>query len=97
MKHTARKLGLIGIGMTATAIGFIGIVVPVLPGILFFAIAAVCFVGASDRLRRNLRSKRHFRPYFEQYEAAHGLSEWQRIKLAGWLSVSAITAYVRRR
>ncbi len=97
MKQTARKLGLIGVGMAATVLGFIGIVVPVLPGIVFFAIAAVCFVGASERLRRKLRSKRHFRPYFERFDAAQGLSEWQRIKLAGLLSVSALTAYVRRR
>ena len=90
MKATARRIVLLAIGAVATDLGLVGILIPILPGFLFFAVAALCFVGASDSLQRRLRRSPRFRPYFERYDRAEGLSEFERVKLAAWLSVSPL-------
>ena len=97
MKQAARKIGFITVGCCALVIGVIGLLVPIIPGVLFLAVAAVAFVGASSRLQRQLRRSRRFRPYFERYDAAHGLTEFERFKLAGWLSMSALGSWFRGR
>ncbi len=97
MRQTAKRAAYLTAGLIASALGFVGLVLPFMPGFLFFAVAAVCFLGASESLRRRMRSNRRFRPYFERYEGAHeGLTEFERMKLAGWLSFSAVTSYFSR-
>ena len=97
MNSTFSRLLLLVAGAVFTVLGFVGIVIPILPGILFFAIAAACFVAASPALKKRLRAQRHFRGYFERYEATEGLSTWDRSKLAVLLSVDAGSKWVQRR
>lgn len=51
---------LFSVGVLATLLGLIGIVVPLLPTVPFILLAAWCFVKSSERTYRLLRSQKHF-------------------------------------
>jgi uncharacterized membrane protein YbaN (DUF454 family) len=78
-------------------IGVIGLLVPVIPGILFLLLAAVCVSLASDRVHDKFSSNRHYRQWRSRWDASEGLSTVNRAKLAFWLTVDATVGATRRR
>ncbi len=52
-----RKLLLISVGLGLLLLGLVGLVLPVLPGVLLLAAAAGCFSLASRRFRAGLESR----------------------------------------
>ena len=77
-------------------IGVIGLLVPVIPGILFLLLAAVCVSLASDRVHDKFSSNRHYRQWRSRWDASEGLSTVNRAKLAFWLTVDATVGATRR-
>lgn len=78
-------------------IGMVGLLVPVIPGILFLLLAAVCVSLASDRVHEKFSSNRHYRRWRRRWDASHGLSTVNRAKLAFWLTVDATVGASRQR
>lgn len=60
-KRLLRAIYLV-IGLFFTAIGFVGVVLPVVPTVPFLILAAAFFARSSDRLDAWLMSHRHFGP-----------------------------------
>lgn len=89
-----RKLLLLGAGLGLLVLGLIGLLVPVLPGVLLLAAAAGCFSLASRRFRVRLehRLQRHprYRLALRQWRAARGLSFGQRLRLGFWLTLGSL-------
>lgn len=77
-------------------LGLIGLVIPVLPGVLFLLLAAVCVSGASPRIARKFQSNRHWRRYQRHWQHSEGMSLFQRSRLALWLSARALVDSVQR-
>lgn len=60
-------------GLTAVAIGGLGIVVPGLPSTVFFIIAAWCFSRSSPRLEAWVLGLPRIGPTVRRYRAGHGM------------------------
>lgn len=79
------------------AIGVVGLLIPVIPGILFLLLAAGCVSLASDRVHQKFSSHRGYRRWRERWDAGAGLSPFNRTKLAFWLTIDSAFAATRRR
>ncbi len=56
------------LGLVCTALGFIGVVLPLLPTTPFLLLAAYGFARSSPSLHARLRNSRSFGPYLRQWE-----------------------------
>jgi len=70
-------------------LGLIGLVIPVLPGVLFLVGAAVCVSCASPRAHRTFSRSAAYRHWRRRWDAGAGLGTFDRARLAFWLSVEA--------
>jgi uncharacterized membrane protein YbaN (DUF454 family) len=73
MSDRIKKQLLIVAGTISTAIGIIGIVVPILPTTPFLLLAAACYVRSSERFYRWLLNNRLFGTYIGDYLAGRGM------------------------
>ena len=71
-KKFSRPL-LIAAGTTSTAIGIVGIFVPVLPTTPFLLLAAACYMRSSERFYRWLVHNRFFGAYIRNYIEGKGI------------------------
>jgi len=95
-----RKLLLLVAGLALAVLGLIGLVLPVLPGLLFLAAAAFCLSLASQRLRHridgHLAGNRRLQRARRRWEAGRSLPVWQRLRLGFWLTLAALLPASRR-
>lgn len=75
----------------ALFIGAMGLIMPIIPGILFVGLAVVLFANASQRVRRRLHASPRVRPYLARWENSTALPVSDRIRLAGLLLYAAAT------
>ncbi len=68
-----KKRLLIVAGTLSTAIGIIGIIVPILPTTPFLLLAAACYLRSSERFYRRLLNNRLFGTYIGDYLAGRGM------------------------
>ena len=77
-------------------LGLIGLVIPVIPGILFLLLAAVCVSSASPRIAEKFQRNRHWRRYQRHWKHSEGMTLFQRSRLAFWLTARALVERVQR-
>lgn len=86
---------LIVAGTTSTAIGIVGIFVPVLPTTPFLLLAAACYMRSSERFYRWLVHNRVFGAYIRNYIEGRGIPA--RVKAITisllWLSIGLSAAF----
>ncbi len=75
----------------ALFIGALGLILPIIPGILFVGLAVVLFANASLWFRRRLHASSRTQPYFSRWENSIALPITDRIRLAGLLLYAATT------
>ncbi len=85
-----RKLIGIAIGGSLLLLGLIGLIIPVLPGVLFILLAALVFAAVSPRLRRRLSRNPRFRRLFKRMDHSDNLPFGARCKLAFWATLEAL-------
>lgn len=95
-----RKVLMVVAGLALTVLGILGLVLPVLPGVLFLVAAAACFSLASRRFRTTLEHRLHRHPRYRRvlrrWQSSRGLPAWQRIRLAFWLTLASLVPQQRR-
>ncbi|MGN5882927.1 MULTISPECIES: YbaN family protein [Staphylococcus] len=72
---------LIAIGLIAAIVGFIGIVVPLLPTTPFLLLAAVCFSRSSERFNRWLVNTKIYGEYVESFKRDRGFTLKKKFKI----------------
>ena len=82
---------LVSIGVLCIGLGLLGLVVPIIPGVIFLALAVVIFAGLSPRLRARLTANPRFRRLFARIDAGAHLHPFDRIKLTRWACLEAVT------
>jgi uncharacterized membrane protein YbaN (DUF454 family) len=55
-------------GGVCTGLGFVGLAIPLMPGFVFFALAALCFSSASPTLHRKLSKVPHIDQFLRSVE-----------------------------
>ena len=83
-------------GVVLTVLGLIGLLIPVIPGLLFLLLAAFCFSAGAPGLRRKLRNSRYLNRFSRHWEATEGLTLVERVRLRLWLVAEAIVRPIRR-
>jgi len=73
MSYKLRKQLLIVAGTISTAIGILGIFVPILPTTPFLLLAAACYIRSSERFYRWLINNRLFGTYIRSYLEGRGM------------------------
>ena len=73
MKEKLIRYGLITAGSISTALGIIGIFVPVLPTTPFLLLAAACYLRSSHRFYNWLMNNRYFGSYIRNYLEGKGM------------------------
>ncbi len=89
-----RKALALAAGLALTLAGLVGLVIPVLPGLVFLAAAAACFSMASRRFRAALeghlaRHPRHRRAV-ERWRRGQRLPIGARLRLGFWLALGSL-------
>ncbi len=81
----ARKLAYLTLGLICVLLGIIGLLVPVIPGILFLAVAIYLGCKASRRVSRYVDGNPQFREQRRRIDGFARLGAADRLKLAGWM------------
>ncbi len=87
----------LSVGTGLVFLGLIGLVVPILPGILFLALAALCFAAVSPKLQRRLERHPTWRGWHRRWRSSNGLPLLHRCRLAFWLTAEATVNTIRSR
>lgn len=83
-------------GILFLALGLLGLLLPVLPGVLFLLVAAVCFASASPALRDSMRKHPRLARLLARLDAGQQLHIGARGKLAFWALLEAANPRSRR-
>ena len=78
----------LGVGMIALALGTAGIVLPLLPTVPFYLLAAFCFAKGSERIHRWFASTKLYQKYVVPFSDGNGMT-WQ-AKLKTMALVTAV-------
>lgn len=93
-----RRVILVVGGFAFTGLWIVGGLLPILPGTLFFLLAAWCFLQGSPRLHRLLTQNRLFGSYFQDYQKGRGIPLLVKVGLILWIWTSTVlsTMFVAR-
>ena len=83
-------------GFLATALGILGIFLPVLPTVPFLLLALACFARSSEQLYNWLRDHAHFGPIIRPYINGQGMTCASKVKAIAlvWASISFSAFYL---
>ena len=87
----ARRYLLLGLGVFFTALGGIGVFLPLIPTTPFLILAVWAFSGSSERLHRWLLYHPRFGPPLQRWRS-HRVVPW-RAKITAWSMMAASLAY----
>jgi uncharacterized membrane protein YbaN (DUF454 family) len=88
--NVSTKLIAAGVIVVCLLLGLAGLILPLIPGLLFLAIAAIVAAKFSPRFAATLRQNATLRSYLDRTEGFVDLPLDQKIKLAGLLFVKAL-------
>lgn len=92
IKRTLITIAAIG----ALFIGLLGLIIPIIPGILFLLVAAILFASVSRRIRARLHASPRAQPYLLRWEATQGLPVLTRTRAAALLLYAGVADTLRR-
>jgi uncharacterized membrane protein YbaN (DUF454 family) len=83
-------------GFLATALGVLGIFLPVLPTVPFLLLALACFARSSERFYNWLLDHAHFGPIIRPYINGEGMTRASKVKAIAllWASISLSAFYL---
>jgi uncharacterized membrane protein YbaN (DUF454 family) len=88
--NVSTKLIAAGVIVVCLLLGFAGLILPLIPGLLFLGVAAIVAAKLSPRFAETLRQNETLRSYLDRTEGFVDLPLDQKIKLAGLLFVKAL-------
>ena len=81
----------LGVGMTALVLGTAGIVLPLLPTVPFYLLAAFCFAKGSERIHRWFAATKLYQKYVVPFNDGNGMT-WQ-AKLKTMVLVTGVMSF----
>ena len=84
---TPRKLGYLALGVLFVMLGVIGLIIPIIPGVLFLMAAVYVVSKASRRVKRFADSDPRIQEVHRRFDGFAGLGALDRTRLAGWMAL----------
>lgn len=88
--NVSTKLIAAGVIVVCLLLGIAGLILPLIPGLLFLGLAAVVAAKVSPRFAEMLRQNETLRGYLDRTEGFGNLPLDQKVKLAGLLILKAL-------
>jgi uncharacterized membrane protein YbaN (DUF454 family) len=88
--NVSTKLIAAGVIVVCLLLGFAGLILPLIPGLLFLGVAAVVAAKLSPRIAATLRQNDTLRGYLDRTDGFESLALGDKIKLAGLLCVKVL-------
>jgi uncharacterized membrane protein YbaN (DUF454 family) len=88
--NVSTKLIAAGVIVVCLLLGVAGLILPLIPGLLFLGLAAIVAARVSPRFAETLRQNETLRGYLDRTEGFGSLPLDQKIKLAGLLILKAL-------
>jgi hypothetical protein len=90
INHRGLRMVLIAVGMCSTALGVIGIFMPLLPTVPLLLLAAACFARSSERFHSWLLEHRHLGPMIRDYLDGRGIPLRAKVSAIGlvWIAIT---------
>ena len=90
INHRGLRMVLIAVGMCSTALGVIGIFMPLLPTVPLLLLAAACFARSSERSHNWLLEHRHLGPMIRDYLDGRGIPLRIKVSAIGlvWIAIT---------
>lgn len=103
-RETLKRRLLLIAGILSTAIGILGIFVPLLPTTPFLLLAAACYIRSSQKMYNWLLNNRYFGSYIRNYIQGKGIPSkikvitvillWITIGLSAWFATQEVAIRV---
>ncbi len=90
-----KSIAILVTGVLTASIGVLGLLIPVIPGVLFLLIAALCFATLSPGLRQKMQRNPRLKRLLLRLDAGHGLQLTTRCKLMFWAILEAANPRTR--
>lgn len=90
------KIVYVAVAIVCLLLGILGLIMPVLPGVLFLAIALLLLSRVSHRLRRWSQHHPELRTLRRRMACMSAIRAGDRIKLAGWMGLEMLVRGVGR-
>jgi len=91
-----KRLALYALALVLFALGLVGLLLPLLPGVFFLLAAVICLSLASPSLAERWNRHPALARWHRRWRASAGLPGWQRGRLAFWLTADAALETLRR-
>lgn len=88
------KVILMVIGCAAFALGAVGTVLPILPTVPFFLLAAVCFAKSSEKLNNWFKNTKLYKDNLESYVAGKGMTMKTKIRIMVMVTILMAVGFV---
>ncbi len=85
------------LGLVAFGLGAVGTVLPILPTVPFFMLAAVCFARSSERLDRWFRGTKLYRDNLESFVNGQGMTWKTKIRIMVTVTLLMSVGFVMMR
>ena len=95
-KNPLQNIGLLLIIGVCLVLGLIGLIIPVIPGVVFLFIAAGLGAQLSPRVRQKLEHHPRMSRFFRRLDATSALTLFDQCKMTLYASLEAITRPVKR-
>ncbi|HQY20179.1 MAG TPA: YbaN family protein [Ignavibacteria bacterium] len=92
--NPALRILLLISGLLLTAIGILGIFLPLLPATIFFILAAWCFARSSEKFHGWLHNNRFFGKYLSNYTSGNGMTLNSKIMSIAMLWIGMIISAI---
>jgi uncharacterized membrane protein YbaN (DUF454 family) len=99
VSDNVKRMLFVLVGTLFLAIGFVGIIIPVLPTTPLLLLAAACYLRGSERLHRWMIENRIFGEFIRNYREGRGIKPRQKaVTLAFlWMTISFSALYLIER
>jgi len=86
----------ISFGFLMVGMGILGAILPVIPGTIFFIIAAICFAKSSEKFYKLLIHNKYVGPHLQSYLEEKFIPVKTKIIIISslWISITASAVYV---
>jgi len=95
VSDNVKRMLFVLVGTLFLAIGFVGIIIPVLPTTPLLLLAAACYLRGSERLHRWMIENRIFGEFIRDYTEGRGIKPRQKVITLAflWMTISFSALY----